>query len=186
VVVPTGDGNLLSGMWKGWCDLKGVGLIDRTPKIDCAQSESSAAICNTVHKLRKGNGSDVDWSNVTIGDVKASTIADSIAVDRPRDGVAAVRAIIESGGEAISVPDEDILTAIPEMAKSSGVFPEPAAAAPWAAVKQMVSDRKIEADELVVCLVSGSGLKDVGSAQRAAGQPLMIDPTIDAVQGALG
>jgi len=186
VVVPTGDGNLLSGMWKGWCDLKGVGLIDRTPKIDCAQSESSAAICNTVHKLRKGNGSDVDWSRVTIGDVEASTIADSIAVDRPRDGVAAVRAIIESGGEAISVPDEDILTAIPEMAKSSGVFPEPAAAAPWAAVKQMVSDRKIEADELVVCLVSGSGLKDVGSAQRAAGQPLMIDPTIDAVQGALG
>jgi len=186
VVVPTGDGNLLSGMWKGWCDLKGVGLIDRTPKIDCAQSESSAAICNTVHKLRKGNGSDVDWSRVTIGYVEASTIADSIAVDRPRDGVAAVRAIIESGGEAISVPDEDILTAIPEMAKSSGVFPEPAAAAPWAAVKQMVSDRKIEADELVVCLVSGSGLKDVGSAQRAAGQPLMIDPTIDAVQGALG
>ncbi len=172
-------------MWKGWCDLKGVGLVERLPKIDCVQSESSAAISNTVHKLRGGNVADVDWSTVAIEEVKAGTIADSIAVDRPRDGLAAVRAIIESGGEAISVPDKDILTAIPEMAKLSGVFPEPAAAAPWAAVKQMVSDKKIEADERVVCLVSGSGLKDVGNAQRAAGKPLVIDPSIDAVRDAL-
>jgi threonine synthase len=71
------------------------------------------------------------------------------------------------------------------MAKLSGVFPEPAAAAPWAAVKQMVSDNKIETDELVVCLVSGSGLKDVGSAQRAAGKPLVINASIDAVRNAL-
>lgn len=185
VVVPTGDGNLLSGMWKGWCDLRGVGLIDRTPKIDCVQSESSAAISYAVHKLRNGDVADVNWSKVTIEEVKASTIADSIAVDRPRDGLAAVRAIIESGGEAITIPDEDILTAIPEMAQLSGVFPEPAAAAPWAAVKRMVSDKKIKADELVVCLVSGSGLKDVGGAQRAAGKPLVIDPSIDAVRDAL-
>lgn len=186
IVVPTGDGNLLSGMWKGWCDLKGVGLIDRVPKIDCVQSTSSAAINNTVQQLRNGDIADVNWSKVRIEEVKAGTIADSIAVDRPRDGLAAVRAIIESGGETISIPDEDILAAIPEMATYSGVFPEPAAAAPWAAVKQMVSDKMIEADELVVCLVSGSGLKDVGSAQTAAGQPLVIDPSIDAVRNALG
>ena len=185
IVVPSGDGNLLSGMWKGWCDLKGVGLVDRMPKIDCVQSESSAAINNTVHKLRSGNVADLDWSRVTIEEVKANTVADSIAVDRPRDGLAAVRAIIESGGEAISIPDKNILTAIPEMAKLSGVFPEPAAAAPWAAVKQMVSENRIEADELVVCLVSGSGLKDVGSAQRAAGESLVIDPSVDAVRDVL-
>ena len=48
VVVPSGDGNILSGIWKGWRDLKAVGLIDRLPKVDCAQSTSSAAICQTV------------------------------------------------------------------------------------------------------------------------------------------
>ena len=183
--MPTGDGNLLSGMWKGWCDLKGVGLIKQMPKIDCAQSESSAAISNTVRRIRDSRQSKIDWSTVAVDEVKATTIADSIAVDRPRDGLAAVRAIIESGGETVTVADEDILAAIPEMARLSGVFPEPAAAAPWAAVKQMVRDNTIETDELVVCLVSGSGLKDIGSAQQATGGPLVIDASIEAVRDAL-
>jgi threonine synthase len=185
IVVPTGDGNLLSGMWKGWRDLKAVGLIDRMPKIDCAQSESSAAISNTVRRIRQSGESEVDWSTLSVEAVKASTIADSISVDRPRDGLAAVKAIIESGGETVTLADEDILAAIPEMARLSGVFPEPAAAAPWAAVKQMVRDKKIESDELVVCLVSGSGLKDIGSVQKAAGEPRVIDSSIDAVREAL-
>ncbi len=185
IVVPTGDGNLLSGMWKGWCDLKGVGLINRMPKIDCAQSEASAAISNTVRRIRDGEASKIDWPAIAVDEVKAATIADSIAVDRPRDGLAAVRAVIESGGEAVTVTDADILAAIPEMARLSGVFPEPAAAAPWAAVRQMVGNNTIETDELVVCLVSGSGLKDIGSAQKAAGAPLVIDPSIEAVRDAL-
>lgn len=183
IVVPTGDGNLLSGMWKGWRDLQAVGLIDKLPKVDCAQSESSAAISNAVHRLRAAE--KIDWSAVELTPVRAATIADSIAVDRPRDGLAAVKAVIESGGEAVTVPDDDILAAIPEMSRLSGVFPEPAAAAPWAAVKRMVEERKIESDELVVCLVSGSGLKDTGGALRASAKPTTIDASIDAVREAL-
>jgi threonine synthase len=185
IVVPSGDGNLLSGMWKGWRDLKAVGLVDRMPRIDCAQSASSAAISNTVAEIREGNVSEMDWSTVAVREVEATTVADSIAVDRPRDGLAAVRAIVESDGEAVTIPDEEILAAIPEMGRLSGVFAEPAAAAPWAAVKRMVRDRKVEADELVVCLVSGSGLKDINGAQAAVGEPLVVDLSIDAVRDAL-
>jgi threonine synthase len=185
IVVPTGDGNLLSAMWKGWCELKAVGLIDRLPKIDCAQSSASAAINRTVHRIRNSESTNVQWSEVDVESVNASTVADSISVDRPRDGLAAVRAIVESGGEAITVPDDDILAAIPEMASLSGVFPEPAAAAPWAAVKQMVSDGKIEPDELVVCLVSGNGLKDIATARSAVGRPQLIDLSLDAVKAAV-
>lgn len=185
IVVPTGDGNLLSAMWKGWCELKAVGLIDRLPKIDCAQSSASAAINRTVHRIRNSESTNVQWSKVDVESVNASTVADSISVDRPRDGLAAVRAIVESGGAAITVPDDDILAAIPEMASLSGVFPEPAAAAPWAAVKQMVSDGKIEPDELVVCLVSGNGLKDIATARSAVGQPQFIDLSLDAVKAAV-
>ncbi len=185
IVVPTGDGNLLSGMWKGWRDLKGVGLIDRMPKIDCAQSEGSAAISNTVRKIRRVNAAEVDWTNIAVDPVEADTVADSIAVNRPRDGLAAVQAVIESGGQTVTLAEDEIVAAIPEMARHSGVFPEPAAAAPWAAVKQMVRDNTIDPDELVVCLVSGSGLKDIGSAREIAPEPLVIDPTIDAVRSAL-
>lgn len=183
VVVPTGDGNILSAMWKGWCELRTVGLIDRLPKIDCAQSSGSDAISRTVRTAR--SRPNVDWSAVQLEAVDADTIADSISVDLPRDGLAAVRAIIESGGEAVTVPDEAILDAIPEMARHSGVFPEPAAAAPWAAVKQLLNEKKIAADETIVCLVSGSGLKDIASARSATGQPQLVDPSLDAVKNAL-
>ncbi|MEE8338522.1 MAG: threonine synthase [Xanthomonadales bacterium] len=185
VVVPTGDGNILSAIWKGWCDLQAVGLIDRLPKIDCAQSEASAAISETVRRIRASKIPAVDWSSVEVREVKASTVADSISVDRPRDGLAAVKAIIQSGGEAITVPDQEILAAIPEMARSAGVFPEPAAAAPWAAVKQMVRDERIAADELLVCIVSGSGLKDITNARSAVGEPRVIEPSLEAVREAV-
>jgi threonine synthase len=181
VVVPTGDGNLLSGIWKGWCDLQAVGLIERLPRIDCVQSEASAAICHTVQRLRDQGDVQPDWSELSIDEVRASTVADSISVDRPRDGLAAVKSILQSGGAAITVPDEEILSAIPEIARATGVFAEPAAAAPWAAVKQMARRKKIDPDELVVCIVSGSGLKDIANAAAAVGKPLTIDPTIEAV-----
>jgi len=185
VVVPTGDGNLLSGIWKGWCDLYEVGLIEQLPRVDCVQSENSAAICHTVQRLRKQGDSDPDWSTVVVDEVRATTVADSISVDRPRDGLAAVKAVIQSGGEAITVPDEDILAAIPEMAQSTGVFAEPAAAAPWAGLKQMAQEDNIDEDELVVCIVSGSGLKDIANAATAVGKPLTVDPTIESVSEAL-
>ena len=184
IVVPTGDGNLLSGIWKGWCDLRAVGLVDRVPKIDCAQSDSSAAICLTVRRIRDSGDSDPDWSTVEVDEVRASTAADSISVDRPRDGLAAVKGVFQSGGETVTVPDEEILAAIPEMARTTGIFAEPAAAAPWAAVKQMVGDDKIGVDELVVCIVSGSGLKDIANVRKTVGNPLLIDPTIDAIKNA--
>jgi len=184
IVVPTGDGNLLSGLWKGWCDLQAVGLVDRVPKIDCAQSDASAAICNTARRIRDSGESDPDWSSVVVDEVRASTTADSISVDRPRDGLAAVKGILQSGGETVTVPDEEILAAIPEMARTTGVFAEPAAATTWAAVKQMLGNDKIEADELVVCIVSGSGLKDIANVRKTVGEPLLIDPSVDAIKAA--
>ena len=153
IVVPTGDGNILSGMWKGWCDLKAVGLVERMPRIYAAQSENSDAISRTVRALRETRDELPDWSDVVIKSVTATTIADSISVNAPRDGLAAVRAIIESGGDAITVSDEEIVAAIPEMSELSGVFPEPAAAASWAAAR-----RKARPVQLVGCSRTSSGV----------------------------
>ena len=182
VVVSTGDGNTLSAIWKGWCDLKAVGLIETLPKIDCVQSEASAAISETVRQVRAGDVSQVDWSRLKVCKVSASTVADSISVDQPRDGLAAVKAVIQSGGEVVTVADRDILTAIPEMARASGIFPEPAAAAPWAGVKQMTWKNQISNDEIVVCIISGSGLKDVANSRKVVGEPHLIEPSIEAVR----
>jgi len=182
VVVSTGDGNTLSAIWKGWCDLKAIGLIDRLPKIDCVQSEASAAICKTIEQVRSDDESKVNWSSLLVQEVSASTVADSISVNRPRDGLAAVKAVIQSGGQAVMVADQEILAAIPEIARATGIFPEPAAAAPWAGVKQMMQKKQIAPDELVVCIISGSGLKDIANARAVVGEPQLIEPTLKAVR----
>ncbi|MDH4018195.1 MAG: threonine synthase [Xanthomonadales bacterium] len=182
VMVSTGDGNTLSAIWKGWCDLKAVGLIDSLPKIDCVQSQASAAINDTIQQVRSVDDVVVDWSRLVVREVSASTVADSISVDRPRDGLAAVKAVIQSGGEAITVSDQEILAAIPEMAQLTGVFAEPAAAAPWAGLKHLLKNQMVAREELVVCIVSGSGLKDISSASKEVGQPCLIEPSLKAVK----
>jgi threonine synthase len=182
VIVPTGDGNILSGIWKGWRDLHAAGLIDRLPRIDCAQSEQSAAICRTIEHIREG-GPDPDWHSVDIESVAASTVADSISVDQPRDGLAAVKAVIESGGEAITIPDDEILAAIGELASTTGVFAEPAAAAPWAAAKRLANKGRIGEDETVVLLITGNGLKDVAAVK--VGEPVLVDPNPESVRAIL-
>jgi threonine synthase len=181
VIVPTGDGNILSGIWKGWRDLRAAGFIDRVPRIDCAQSNGSAAISLAVERLR-ATGADPDWESFVLEGVDADTVADSISVDRPRDGLAAVKAVIESGGKAVTVPDNEILDAIRDIAGTSGIFAEPAAAASWAAAKRMLREKKIAADEVVVCLMTGNGLKDIANARSVAGRPRTIEPTLAAVR----
>jgi threonine synthase len=185
IVVPTGDGNILSGIWKGWRDLHALGLVDSLPKIDCAQSASSAAICRAVQACRR-QGSGPDWSAFSIESVAATTVADSISVDQPRDGLAAVRAVVESGGEAVTVTDAEILAAIPELAQATGIFAEPAAAASLAATRRMLADGLASPTETIVCLVTGNGLKDVAGASSVVGQPQIIDPTLDAVKSLAG
>ena len=172
IIVPTGDGNILSGIWKGWCDLRAAGLIDRVPKIDCAQAAGSAAICRTIERVRE-RGDTPDWRSLEITSVDASTVADSISVDRPRDGLAAVRAVIESGGAAVVISDDEILAAIGELASSTGVFAEPAAAATWAAAKQLAANGLVDKNENVVLLITGNGLKDAGAVP--VGQPELVD-----------
>ncbi len=185
VVVPTGDGNIISGIWKGWQDLLAVGLVDRLPRIDCVQSALSAAVCRTVHRLRASGQVVEDWSRVRVEAVEAATAADSICVDRPRDGLAGVRAVLESGGAAVTVEENEIAEAAIEMARLAGVFPEPAAAVPWAAVKRMAGSGSIDKEETVVCLVTGSGLKDVAGASRAAPEPVVVEAGLEEVERAV-
>ena len=103
-------------------------------------------------------------------------------MDLPRDGVAAVKAVIESKGFAIEVTDDEILNAIKEIAENEGVFAEPAASASFAGFKKALKENKIKENETVVCLITGNGLKDVESAMKVAGMPVLIEPKIEEVK----
>ena len=184
VVVPTGDGNIIAGIWKGFQDLKEAGIVARTPKMLCAQSEASQAISAAVWALQQTGQTRPDWAKLQVAAVQATTVADSISVDIPRDGLAAVRAVVESGGAAVAVPDAEILAAIPELARSAGVFAEPAAACAWAGLKKAARDGLVQPDETVVCMLTGNGLKDVASARKVAGEPVALDNNINAALAA--
>jgi len=113
--------------------------------------------------------------------VKAQTIADSISVDLPRDGVRAVRAARETHGDYIVVKDADILKAISELGQV-GIFAEPAGATSYAGLVQAVQKGLIRADDPVLVLNTGSGLKDVRAAMQAAGEAPVIEPTLTALK----
>jgi threonine synthase len=162
VVVPVGDGNIISGVWKGFVELHALGLIDRLPRLLAAQAAGSDAIVRAL----EGDG--------VVRPVAGDTVADSISVSLPRDGDAAVRAVRDSQGLGVRVPDEEILAAIPTLARGSGVFAEPAAAAGYAALVSAARAGRLDPSWRVLLLVTGSGLKDVAAAMRVAGEPRVI------------
>ncbi|KPJ61068.1 MAG: threonine synthase [Latescibacteria bacterium DG_63] len=171
IFVSVGDGNIISGLWKGLRDLAALGWIEKMPKLMGIQAEGSAACYNA-------------WRAGTekITRVNAQTIADSISADLPRDGVRAVRAVRETGGAYLTVTDDEILAAIPELARGEAIFSEPAASAAYAGLKKAVKQGLLKSDETIVCMVTGNGLKDIASAMKAAGAGTVIEPTLEAVK----
>jgi threonine synthase len=158
VFVPVGDGNIISGVWKGFRDLKALNLIQTLPQLIAVQSEKSDAVVRTMEKI-KGLGTVP--ANLEIETVTASTRADSISVDRPRDGLAAVKAVFETSGKTVRVSDEEIIETIYYIASSSGIFAEPAGAASVAGLRKLSALGKLKDLKLpIVCLLTGSGLKD--------------------------
>lgn len=171
IFVSVGDGNIISGVWKGLRDLAALGWIDQMPKLMGIQAEGSAACFNA---WRAGGEK--------ITPVNAVTVADSISADIPRDGVRAVRAVRETGGAYLTVTDDEILAAIPVLARRAAVFSEPAGAAAYAGLVKAVKQGLVKSNETIVCLITGNGLKDVASAMKVVGAGTHIEPTLEALK----
>jgi len=173
IFVPVGDGNIISGIHKGFKDLFQLGWMPRIPRIIGVQAEGSAAISNAFH----GN-------TETIKPVSAHTLADSISVDLPRDGVRAVRAVKETGGTYVNVSDEEILNAIAELGRV-GVFAEPAGATAYAGLVKGTATGVVGNADPILVLNTGNGLKDVRAALSAVESAPIIEPTLSALKGLL-
>jgi threonine synthase len=174
VFVSVGDGNIISGLHKGFKDLIELGWIERAPRLFGVQSEGSAAIANAFKAGRE-----------EIHPVQADTLADSISVNMPSDGLRALRAATQSGGAYVTVSDEAILAAMRDLAREAAVFAEPAGAAAYAGLVHALDQGSIDPDSSTVVLNTGSGLKDVHAAMQATGEAEVIQPRLEALQAAL-
>ena len=176
VVVSVGDGSIISGLHKGFRELRTLGWTEREPRLIGVQAEGSAALALAA---QRGIGAR------EMRPQPAQTLADSISSSLPRDRAKALRAVRETGGSWICVPDEAILAAIPRLARASGIFAEPAAAAALAGLDAAVAQNVLAEESQVVLLVTGNGLKDVRSARRAVADGIRVAPEPDAIRRAL-
>jgi len=166
IFVPVGDGVIISGVYKGFEDLYLLNLIDRIPVIVAVQSEESD---NLVR-------------NIGMKDFQikpATTIADSISVDIPRNFFMSKQFIQKYNGESITVSDSEIMDASAMLSKNTGIFSEPAAAAAFAGLLSYQKNGKIADSSHNVVLLTGSGLKDLKSVRSMLNIPRSISPAID-------
>ncbi len=176
VVVSVGDGNIIAGVYKGFYDLRELGWIERIPRLIGVQAEGSSSLVSAWQ-----TGIDVR----DIQPVDAYTVADSISAGLPRDRSRALRAVRETGGAFVAVPDAEIIASIPRLARLTGVFAEPAAAAVYAGAQRAVKLGLIAKDERIALLSTGSGLKDVKRAQESVAGGLRVPPDAQTIRRAL-
>lgn len=152
LVVPVGNGSLFLGSWKGFRELRDLGLVGSLPKLHVAQAAGCMPI---VHAFQRG----LDRTEPI---PTAPTVAGGISIGRPSRGHLILRVARESGGGAAAVTDEEILRYQRSLASLEGIFCEPTSAAAFAALPHLVEQGSIDPAERVLVAVTGIGLKDAG------------------------
>jgi len=172
IIVPMGSGALLSAIWRGLNQFKELGLID---EIETKMTGAQPFGCSPIVSAFKSGTLDVkpiEYPN---------TIAKSLAIGDPGDGIYALRSIRESGGIAESATDTEILEAIQLLAKTAGIFAEPAGGVTIAVLKRLVDLGEVQPDEEIVCCVTGNGFKATETLLSGIPKPDEIEPNLEAL-----
>ena len=171
IVVPVGNAGNISALWKGFVELRELGLTDKAPQMIGIQAEGAAPIADSLKKkLRRVRFVD-----------NPETVATAIRIGSPVNWKKAVRAVKESHGLVEKVSDAEILEAQKLLAQQEGLFVEPASAASIAGLIKLTRMGVIGKDELVVCILTGHGLKDPNIILRRFPRPIEVEASEDAV-----
>ncbi len=175
VVCPVGNGGNLAAYWKGFQELRAIGATDRVPRLVGVQAEGAAPIADAVLANR----------SAIIPVPRPETLASAIRIGSPVNWRKTIRAIRESGGLAIKLPDAAIVEAQRWLARTEGLFVEPASAASVAGARQLAAAGTFASGATVVCVATGHGLKDPDAALRDSPELLAVEPTVAAVEKAV-
>lgn len=173
VVFSMGDGCTIAGAWKGLREFYDLDYIEETPKMLGVQAEGASAIHDAFHEHN-----DLDHT--------ADTLADSIAVGRPRNTIKACRALEESSGMSVVVGDEQILEGEKLLGSTEGIYAEPAGAAAVAGVRKALETGLINKNETVIVNSTGFGLKDSENAKYATDGVHHVEPALSEIRQLFG
>jgi threonine synthase len=175
IVAPLASGSLFTKIYKGFREFVEVGLVeDKNVRFSGAQAEG----CNPIATAFK-EGRDF------ITPVKPNTVAKSIAIGNPADGVYALEVARKTNGNIEEVTDAEIIEGMKLLAETEGIFTETAGGTTIAVLKKLVEAGKINPDETTVVYITGNGLKTQEAIQGNVGEPLTIEPKLEAFERAL-
>jgi threonine synthase len=175
IVIPAASGSLITKIAKAFKELTQLGLVSGgPPKLYAAQAQGCAPITAAIHER-----SDI------IKPVKPKTIAKSLAIGNPADGYYATRAVLESGGGAAAVTDDEIIEAMRLLAQTEGIFTETAGGVTVAAAKQLIEQGAIPKDESIVVCITGNGLKTQEPLANRLGEAVRIKPSLASFEAGL-
>lgn len=172
IVVPCAGGSLITKIWKGLKELQKIGLLDTVDtKIYAAQATGCAPIVTAVKEHSE-----------IIKPIKPDTIAKSLAIGNPADGIYAAGTVRETGGWAEDVTDSEIVDAIKLLAACEGIFTETAGGVTVGVTKKLIEQGRIPPDESIVICITGNGLKTQKAVSEKIGEPIHIKPNIDSFE----
>ena len=175
VILPVGNAGNISAIYKGFKELKELGITNAIPKMTGIQAEGSRPVVDAI---------DCGLAEI-VPEPNPETIATAIRIGDPVNAAKALRAIRESGGLAISVSDEEIVSAQRDLASTEGIGVEPASATSIAGLRKLVAEGMIDADERIVCITTGNIMKDPTEVVEVCAKPIEVDANIDAVRKAV-
>ena len=170
LIVPTGSGAMLNAICKGFEELETVSLVNQVSQMhmNCAQANGCAPIVTAFKK----NSTDV------VPVESPDTVAKSLAIGDPGDGRYVLKRLKQFNGIAEESNNKEILDAILLLAKTEGIFTEPAGGVSVAVLKKMVEQGKIDKNEITVCYVTGNGLKATESLMEVLPKPQVMQPDV--------
>jgi threonine synthase len=175
IVAPLASGSLFTKIHKGFQEFIKTGLVaDKNVRCSGAQAEGCSPIAKAFREER-------DF----IDPVRPDTIAKSIAIGNPADGVYALDVARKTGGSIASVTDPEIIEGIKLLAETEGLFTETAGGTTIAVLKKLVEAGKIDPEERTVAVITGNGLKTQEAVTSYVGEPLYINPSLDSFERAL-
>ncbi|MBI5414107.1 threonine synthase [Candidatus Peregrinibacteria bacterium] len=175
VIVPMGCGTNISAIWKGFKEFFDLGIVQKTPRMIGVQPENCSTIA-AAFLQGKDRYVYVD---------KPKTVCSAVGIGEPQDDIKALRCLRESGGTAVTIDDDTVLEAQQEMAECASIFTEPSGALPIAVLEKLKEKGVITEKDIVVCVATGTGLKDPKSAVLMHAEPITVEPNIESVDAFL-
>jgi len=173
LVIPVGSGAMLNAICKGFEELCEIGLVNDVSNLKIIAAQPHG--CSPVVDAFKSNSDEIFPVE------KPNTIAKSLAIGDPGDGIYVLKRLKQYHGIAESATNQEIMNGILKLSKTEGIFTEPAGGVSVAVLQKLVENGKIDRDATIVCYVTGNGLKSTEAIAGMLPKPSTVKPDVQMV-----